>query len=59
MTVAPQVLGRFKYPGVDGGLLTTALSMAGVWWLAHNADDFNVMNWSAWFILPIRPLRGG
>ncbi|GAB5535221.1 MAG: hypothetical protein Rubg2KO_14700 [Rubricoccaceae bacterium] len=46
-------------PVLLGGLLTTALALAGVWWLAHNADDFNVMNWYAWFILPIGPLLVG
>jgi len=46
-------------PVLIGGLLTTALALAGVWWLAHNADDFNVMNWYAWFILPIGPLLVG
>lgn len=46
-------------PVLLGGLLTTVLALAAVWWLAHNSDDFNVMNWYAWFILPVGPLLVG
>lgn len=46
-------------PVLAGGLLTTAIALAGVWWLAHNAADFNVMNFYAWFIVPVGPLIVG
>ena len=34
-------------PVLLAGLLTTALTLAGVWWLGRNSRDFNIMGWYA------------
>ncbi len=42
-----------------GGLITSAIARALVWWISHTAPDWNPMNFNAAFILPIRPILVG
>jgi hypothetical protein len=37
---------------VVSGLATTALALLGVFWLARNSDDFNIMGWYANYVIP-------
>jgi hypothetical protein len=41
------------------GLVTTALALFGVYFLATNTDDFNIMGWYANYVLPIGALLVG
>jgi hypothetical protein len=41
------------------GLLTTALTLAGVWWLGRNSSDFNIMGWYANYVIPAGALLVG
>jgi len=34
------------------GLFTTALTLAGVYWLGRNTDDFYIMGWYANYVIP-------
>src|SRR5262245_22630652 len=38
---------------LQSGLITSALALAGVYWLNKNTDDFNIMGWYADYIIPV------
>src|SRR5688572_23856592 len=38
---------------IYSGLITTALTLAGVYWMNQNAEDFNIMGWYANYVLPV------
>src|SRR6185369_13277737 len=41
------------------GVITTALTVLGVWWLDNNTTDFNVMGWYADYVIPAGALLVG
>ncbi|MBI2300420.1 MAG: hypothetical protein HYU66_16010 [Armatimonadetes bacterium] len=50
---------RSVLPVLLGGLITTALTLVGVWYLAGVSDDANIMGWYADYVIPIGPLIVG
>ncbi len=54
--MAEQRFARSDKPYVAvlvSGLLTTALTLAGVYWLGRNTEDFFIMVWYANYVIPI------
>jgi hypothetical protein len=41
------------------GVVTSAMALAGVYWLNHNADNFHIMGWYANFVIPVGAMLVG
>jgi hypothetical protein len=52
-------LGRAPLLVLSAGLATTALALAGVWWLDNNTTDVNVMGWYGDYVIPAGALLVG
>ncbi|MBW1808421.1 MAG: hypothetical protein JRJ87_09530 [Deltaproteobacteria bacterium] len=50
---------RASLPVIIGGLITTGLALLGVWAANQSSDDFNIMSWYAYYIIPIGALLIG
>lgn len=50
---------RAILPVLIGGLATTVLTLAGVWYLERVSDKANVMGWYADYVIPVGPLLVG
>jgi len=48
-----------RFTVLASGLATTAIALIGVYLLANNTEDFNVMGWYANYVLPIGALLVG
>ncbi len=42
-----------------GGLVTTALALAAVWWVTNTWPDVNVMGWYLWWVVPAGAMAVG
>jgi hypothetical protein len=58
---APPALGKSKtsLPVLGAGLVTTALALLGVWAANQASDDFNIMGWYGFYIIPAGALLVG
>jgi hypothetical protein len=44
--------GTLYFTVLMSGLVTSALTLAGVYWLGKNTDDFHIMGWYANYVIP-------
>lgn len=58
---APPTLGKSKtsLPVLGAGLATTALALLGVWAINQSSDDFNIMGWYGYYVIPAGALLVG
>lgn len=58
---APPALGKSKtsLPVLGAGLATTALALLGVWAANQASDDFNIMGWYGYYVIPAGALLVG
>jgi hypothetical protein len=38
---------------IQSGLITLAATLAGVYWMNRNAEDFSIMGWYWWYVIPV------
>jgi hypothetical protein len=57
----PPMLGKSKtsLPVLGAGLVTTALALLGVWAANQSSDDFNIMGWYGYYVIPAGALLVG
>ncbi|HEX8325849.1 MAG TPA: hypothetical protein VF595_18235 [Tepidisphaeraceae bacterium] len=58
-TDRPPSKGRPALPVIEGGLATTALTLGGLYWLAHSDSDVNPMGWYANYVIPVGAILVG
>jgi hypothetical protein len=58
---APPTMGKSKtsLPVLGTGLATTALALLGVWAANHASDNFNIMGWYGYYVIPAGALLVG
>lgn len=44
---------------IAGGILTTVLSLGGVYWLANHVEDYQIMGWYILYLLPAGAMIAG
>ncbi len=45
--------GKPYFAVLMSGLFTTAATLAGVYWLGRNAEEFHIMGWYANYVIPV------
>ncbi|MEZ5301372.1 MAG: hypothetical protein R3F11_12070 [Verrucomicrobiales bacterium] len=50
---------KLEFVIISAGLVTTALTLGGIYWINSVSDDFNIMGWYWLFVIPVGALLVG